>query len=298
MARLAAGLLLADRRDAIGRELFERARAALLPNARGKRVPFQEDFGVEAFIGGAALAVAARQLGEDAIAVELARGLAPLLYLGMGNDTEAGFWLLAASAYGVFGVATPEDVEVEMNGVKQRLPLMRGSSSITLPKADSRVTVRSQVPVLFRLQAHYLDTAGPKSDSPLSVRIDGHLGRATETAALELMIEGTGKQPIGSPVVELELPGLGVLSAEARLQLAASPGVLRVDAPDTTGILRIYLTSLDPQKPRRLPLPIHWLGSGLVHGLGITAYDAERPWRLTTLPTRPLTIQPSPKEDY
>ncbi len=297
MARLAAGLLLADRRDAIGRELYERARAALFPDGYGKRVLFQEDSGVDAFIGAAALAMAARQLGQDGVATELARGLAPLSYLGMGNDTEAGFWLLAASAYGVFGVATPEEVEVEVNGNKQRLPLPRGSAAIALPKPDARVTVRSQVPVLFRLQASYLDTAGAKSDAPLSVRIDGHLGRATETAALELMVEASGKQPIGSPVIELELPGLGALSHAARLQLAASSGVLRVDAQAAAGIVRIYLTSLDPQKPRRLPLPIHWLGSGLVSGLAITAYDAERPWRLTTLPARPLAIEPPLRED-
>ena len=88
------------------------------------------------------------------------------------------------------------------------------------------------------------------------------------------------------------------LSDEARARLAAAPGVLRVDAPDLAGVVRIYLAPLDPQKPRRLPLPIHWLGAGQVSGLAITAYDAEKPWRLTTLPARQLAIQPATKESW
>ena len=130
MARLAAGLLLSDRRDAIGRELFERARATLRADAQGGRILPQEDSAVDAWIGTAALAVAARQLGEDAIAEELARGIARHLYLGLGNDAEASFWLLAASAYGVFGVATPEDVEVAVDGKKHRLKLTQGSAAL------------------------------------------------------------------------------------------------------------------------------------------------------------------------
>lgn len=290
MARLAAGLLLSDRRDAIGRELFERARATMQAD--------REEGAVDAWIGTAALAVAARQLGEDALATELAHALAPRLYLGMRDDAEASFWLLAASAYGVFGAATPDEVEVRVDGLTRRLKLTGGSATLKLPTPGAQVTVSSELPVLLRLAACFRQAAAASSAAPLSVRIDGHVGHAAETAALELTVEGSGKQPIARPVIELELPGLGTLSDEARARLAAAPGLLRVDAPDLAGVVRIYLAPLDPQKPRRLPLPIHWLGAGQVSGLAITAYDADQPWRLTTLPARQLAIQPATKESW
>ena len=167
-----------------------------------------------------------------------------------------------------------------------------------LPSANARVTVSSPVPVLFRLEANFRYPAGVQSEAPLSVRIDGHVGHAAETAALELTVEGLGKQPIARPVLELELPGLGVLSEEARARLAAAPGVERVEAPDRSGIVRIHLTALDPHKPQRLPLPIHWLGAGRVNGLAITAYNADQPGRLTTLPARQLEILPATQESW
>jgi hypothetical protein len=298
MARLSAGLLLADRRDAIGRELFDRARAALVADGYGGRMLPAEESALDAWIGTAALAVAARQLGEDAIAEELGRALAPRLYLGMGENVDAGFWLLAASVYGVFGVATPDAVEVSIDGVKRRLQLTGGPAVLKLPAADARVTVSSPIPVLFRLEAYYRHPPGAESAAPLSVRIEGHVGHATETASLELTAEGSGKQPIAHPVIEIELPGLGVLEEEARSRLAASPGVARVDAPDARGVLRIYLTALEPQKPRRLPLPIHWQGAGSVSGLATTAYNADEPWRLTTLPARKIEIEPLASEKW
>lgn len=310
MARLAAGLLLSDRRDAIGRELFNRARAVLVPDGRGGRVLLNEESAIDAWIGTAALAVAARQLGEDRIAEELARGIAPRLFLGMrlgpgsgldagmDSDVEAGFWLLAASAYGVFGSTTPEDVEVELDGAKRRLKLTSGSAALKLPAPDTRVKVTSPLPVLLRLEAQFRQTAAARSEGWLAVRIDGHVGHATETAALELTVEGTGKQTLARPVLEIELPGIGALSEEARARLLATSGVARVEAPDPAGILRIYLTALDPQKPRRLPLPIQWLGAGQVTGLAITAYNADLPWYMTTLPARQLEIKPAPRESW
>lgn len=310
MARLAAGLLLSDRRDAIGRELFNRARAALVADGHGGRVLLNEESALDAWIGSAALAVAARQLGEDGVAEELARGIAPRLFLGMrmgmgaspeahmDSDVEAGFWLLAASAYGAFGAVTPEEVEVEVAGARHRLKLTQGSAALKLPTADARVRVRSTLPVLLRLEAHFRQSAAARSGAPLTVRIDGHVGHAAETAALELTIEGTGKQRLTRPVIELEVPGIGGLSEEALARLLSTPGVVRIEAPDPSGILRIYLTALDPHQPRRLPLPIQWQGSGRVRGLALTAYNADQPWLMTTLPARPIEIQPAPRESW
>lgn len=298
MARLAAGLLLSDRRDAIGRELFERARAALRASGYGGRILLNPESAVDAWIGTTALAVAARQLGEDALATELAWAIAPRLYLGMRDDPEASFWLLAASAHGVFGATTTDEVEVSVAGVKHRLKLTRGSAALKLAAADAEVTVSSQQPVVLRLEALVQHAAAVKSEAELAVRIEGHVGHAAETAALELTVEGTGAQTIARPVLELELPGLAVLSEEGRARLAATSGVARVDPADQAGVVRIHLAPLDPQKPRRLPLPIYWLGAGRASGLAVTAYSVDEPWRLTVLPARQLSIEPPVKESW
>jgi hypothetical protein len=158
--------------------------------------------------------------------------------------------------------------------------------------------VHSPLPVLLRLEAHYLHPVALTNGAPMTVRIEGHVGHAAETAALELTVEDTGKQPLARPVIELALPGLGILSEDGRARLAASPGVIQVDAPDLAGVVRVHLGSLDPRVPRRLPLPIRWLGAGQVRGLAVTAYSAEQPWNMTTLPARTLEIKPPAKESW
>jgi hypothetical protein len=300
MARLAAGLLLADRRDVPGRELFNRARAALIDGAHGGKVlPGEEGRAVDGWIGALALALAARQLGEDALAGQLARGVAPRLYLGLGSDAEAGFWLLAASVYGVFGVHGPRAVEVELDGKRRRLALRRGVASLALPGRSVRVSLGSSRPVLARLEARYVRPVRKASAAPLTARIQGHAGSVGDTAALELLVENrSGESTVARPVVEVMLPAAAGLSAAAISGMESDAGVERIERPDPQGLLRIHLTPLGPKEQLRLPLPVRWIGAGRVRGLSTAAYDADRPWRISSTPSRLIELRARPKETW
>jgi hypothetical protein len=302
MARLAAGLLLLDRSDAAGQKLFASARAALTRGPHGGRVlggPAGQ--GLEAWIGTTALTIAARQLGEDALAAELAAGIAPRLYLGLGG-AEPGFWLLAASVHGAFGSAGPRAVELESDGAApRRLELGEGGVG-TLSLAGGRgrrvVVVRSLDgrPVLARLEARYLRPVAPAKAAPLSARLEGHVGHVGETAALELTVASESAKSVERPVLEVLLPGAARLDEPARRSLARAAAVLRVEPPDLQGLLRIHLRPLEPRQQHRLPLPVRWIGGGRCRGLSLAVFDADRPWQVSSVPARSLHLAPPPEE--
>ncbi|MCK5795715.1 MAG: hypothetical protein KAI47_00915, partial [Deltaproteobacteria bacterium] len=299
MARLAAGLLLTDRRDVPGRELFNRGRAALVAGKHGgKMLPGDGGRAVDGWIGTLALALAARQLGEGALARELARGVAPRLYLGQGSDIEAGFWLLAASVYGVFGVHGPRAVEVEVNGKLHRLKLHRGVASLRLPKRRVRVSLKSSRPVLVRLEARYVRPVATTDEAVVSARIEGHAGAVGDTAALEAVVKNASHTAVARPVVEIMLPASARLSASAVSSMAHATGVDRIERPDARGLLRIHLTSLEAKQELRLPLPVRWIGAGKVRGLSTIAYDADKPWRISSRPSRAIDLKARPKETW
>ena len=316
MAQLAAGLLLLDRRDAAGRQFFNAARGALVSGRHGGQVlGGAAGKGREAWIGTVALAIAARQIGEHALAVKLAAGTAPRLYLGL-EGVEAAFWMLAASVHGAFGSASPTAVKVEtadappraesgsQSGVRsgarpwaRDLPLRDGVGSVDLARGVSRVVVRSRDgrPVLARLEARYLRPVVSATAAPLSARIDGYVGHVGETAALEITVESKAEM-VTHPVLEVLLPSAAALDPQALRSMAHAAAVRRIDPPDLQGLLRIHLGSMDPGQRRRLPLPVRWIGGGTVCGLSLAVYDAERPWLISSVPARTLRLAPPPQE--
>ena len=299
MARLAAGLLLADRRDVPGRELFNRGRAALVAGEHGGKVlPGDGGHTMDGWIGTVALALAARQLGEGALARELVRGIVPRLYLGLGGDVEAGFWLLAASVYGVFGVHGPRAVEVQVNGKPQLLTLQNGVATLSLPGRHARVSLHSKRPVLARLEARYVRVVAKTAGAALSARMEGHAGSVGDTAALEVVVENTSAALVARPVVEIMLPAPAALSVAAAASMARTAGVERIERPDSQGLLRIHLTPLKAKQERRLPLPVRWVGAGTFRGLSITVHDADRPWRISSRPSRAVELRVRPKETW
>jgi hypothetical protein len=245
-----------------------------------------------------ALALAARQLGESALAKELARGVAPRLYLGQGSDAEAGFWLLAASVYGVFGVHGPREVEVEVNGKPQRLKLQRGVASLSLPRRRVRVSFKSSRPVLARLEARYVRPVAKTDGAVVFASIEGHAGAVGDTAALEAVVENRSEAAVARPVVEIMLPAPASLSASAVSSMARAAGVKRIERPDAQGLLRIHLTPLEAKQQRRLPLPVRWIGAGKVRGLSTNAYDADKPWHISSRPSRTIVLKARPKETW
>jgi hypothetical protein len=299
MARMAAGLLLADRRDVPGRELFNRARAALIKGEHGGKVlAGEDDRALDGWIGTVALAIAARQLGEDALADQLTRGLAPRLYLGMEGGFEAGFWLLAASAYGVFGIDGPSAVALKVNGGSKQLDLEQGVATLVLPDGKVKVDLDSSAPVVARLEARYVRPVAEAKHAPLSGAIEGHVGHVGDTAALEVTVRSRSKEVVARPVLEIMLPSAAVLPKSAQSALSAADGVAAVEPPDGQGLLRIYLTPLDPLQQRRLPLPLRWIGRGRVEGLSIVLFDADQPWMISSTPSRTTELSARPEESW
>ncbi|MCZ7686325.1 MAG: hypothetical protein M5U28_49190 [Sandaracinaceae bacterium] len=124
MARMAAALLLVDRRDAPGLALLERARAAIARDAHGRAwVPGDSERPGDGWIGTLALAIAARQAGEDALADELASAASTRAYLASRTGVDGAFWAIAASVYGAFGVDGPERVSLVLNGERRAVDL-------------------------------------------------------------------------------------------------------------------------------------------------------------------------------
>ncbi|MCC7536186.1 MAG: hypothetical protein IT379_08230 [Deltaproteobacteria bacterium] len=285
LARFAAGLLLADRRDRVGRELYRLATVALVDGAGGtRRLPSDRRHDDDGVASTAALAIAARQIGDGALADALSAALAPQIYLAMRDDRDTSFWMLAASAMGAFGGVRPAHVTVQIDGRSRRAVLgASGVAVIPVGGATHVVTVASVTPVIARLEARHLRPVPTRTDGPLRVRLEGHVGHAFETSALELVVESESDDPIGRPVVELTLPSAALFDQDARSALAAVAGVARVTPPDPAGVLRIVLAPLRPRRLLRIPLALRWLASGRTHGLSVAAYDDTRPWRRTTL---------------
>lgn len=290
MARVAAALLLADRADAAGRALAERASAALETDPDGRRfLPAGERPG-DALVGTLALAVAARQAGDDDLADELARAAATRLHLVPRLGGDAIFWALAASVYGAFGVVEPTSVRVAVDGRERRVRL-RGGAATVPARPGSTVVVTSERPAWVRAESRYLLPIRRTVAGPLSVRLEGDVGRLGRRAGLELVVEATGGDPVPAPVVEVQLPGAARLDDRARATLSRSDAVARVSPPDGAGVVRVHLAPLAGGGAHRVPLPLSWIGRGRTLGLSLTAYEASTPWNASVTPGRRLDIE-------
>jgi hypothetical protein len=299
MARLAAGLLLADGEDMPGRQLFHLAQAELVPGDHGGKTLVGENGSqLDAWIGTLALAIAARQLGEEEILAELVQSIAPRSYLGMQGEVEPAFWLLAASAYGVFGIEDASSGTATLAGKTHKLKFVDGIATMALPRQSSKVVLHSASPVLARVEARYVRPLGPASDSPLSAKIGGELGHSGDSAALEVTVHNASSEAIARPIVELILPSAALLSTQGLATIAAIAGVDFVDEPDGAGLLRMHLHELGPKQDRRISLPIQWIGEGKVRGLAVSVYDANEPWQISSTAGRSMMLVPAPEENW
>ena len=89
-----------------------------------------------------------------------------------------------------------------------------------------------------------------------------------------------------------------MLPASAISGMALTAGVKRIQRPDAQGLLRIQLTPLGPGQKLRLPIPVRWIGAGKVRGLSITVYDADSPWRISSMPSRTVELSTRPEETW
>ncbi|MFO0684781.1 MAG: hypothetical protein U0234_22180 [Sandaracinus sp.] len=279
LAEMAAALLLVDRDDVVARALFERARAAASPtDGLGPDVH-------DALAGTLALVVAARQLGEDALADELARGVIGRLYLAPRLGAETVFWALAASTFGALGADAAGPVTVDVGGATRELSLAEGPAVLDDLPADASVRVHAGAPVVVRGELRALSSYRPADGLPIDVRIEGDVGVLGERASLELVVESTTDEVLSDLVVELALPASAALDATARDAMASAAGG-SVGEPDAAGVLRLRISELRGRTMRRIPLPWRWRATGASRGLGITVFSAAQPWTLTTRPDR------------
>lgn len=294
MARMAAGLLLADRRDAAGTALLEGVVTRLEEDDYGRRwVPGRPERAGDEWIGTLALAIAARQAGRDALADELARTVSSRLDRAARLDVEGAFWAAAASVYAVFGVDGPERVRVTIDGQSEPVSLEDGHAEVRLP-ASADVTVEADAPVVATAEERYLVERAERTDAPLSVRIEGTPGRAGQRTGYELVVENPTEADVGAPRIELGLPGAARCDDACRHAMERADEVRHVAEPDLAGVLRIDLAPVPARSERRVPLTFDWIASGRTRGLSVTAYHVARPSELFVAPARTLTVEEAP----
>jgi hypothetical protein len=319
MARGAAALLLVDRRDTRGRAMLAVASEHLLRGFRGGLVadlrPLPDDdeerdegeaapapppdprSGAEQIVATAALAIAASQSGDDALARRLGQGLAARAHTALSLGGEPLFWFLAARAYGVFGHGDAPSVTVSVGGERQPVALEGGVAVVPfeLPRPGRTLDVEvstagGDVTPLVRAEASYVRPHEAATAAPLRASIGGDEGYAGERAALELTVRNAGAATVARPTVLLSLPAGAELDRRAVAAIERASGVVAVRAPDRRGVVEIALSPLEPRAEQTLPLPLRWLAAGHVAGLGVAAFDAERSFDLSVTPPRELDL--------
>ncbi len=307
MARVAAGLLLTNADDGPGRALYRSAVESLVTNEHGERVVPGDPMRVgDGWIGTLALALAARQVGDDAVADALARAASRELHLLSRTDAEGPFWLLAASVFGAFGsdsraeAASDATVPVEISGARRELTRAELRARIDVA-SDAAIALSGGDPVVVALESRALRELADRHDAGFDARVEGvlgdtaRLGESGARSALELVITA-GPSDVVRPVIEIEIPALASLDVVARGALSRSQAVAHVSEPDRGGVVRLTLAPLRAETTVRVPLVVAWLGAGRVRGLGVVAYDATSPTRMTTHAARVIELGAHPND--
>jgi len=300
LARAAAALLLADPRDAYGRAMVDRVRAHLARVERGGRaaqvvVPSAgRDQPLERLIASLALSVAARQLGETALAEDLFRAASLDDHIVLRAGGEALFWWLAAGAFGVLtppsdGPAPADAVTVVVDGRTLTATLEQGFAVVPLEGAGPRpsLSIRAEGPIVVRAESLSFSPFEERSDAPMTLSIAGEPGDARHVASLELTVHANAE--LRSPVLPVQLPA-GVAADDALLGAIRSSGGVSDVELRTPGLLRVRLVGLASGTDLRIPLPLAWQVRGTVRGLAVVGWESSDPARMTVLPQRTFTI--------
>lgn len=301
LARGAAALLLADRRDIRGRTMFALARRQLEPGFRGGLVVSldEESAGgvtgrasADQVVSTAALAIAAHQTGDNELARQLGQGLAARAHVATALGGETLFWFLAARAFGVFGTADSLEVTVEQGDTRRAVQI--GSESVSIPldlprpgrEAELRISYagRQEAIPLAHTVATYVRPVRSASEGPLRATLEGDVGFAGERSAYVITLSNESEDVVDRSVLLVTLPAGARLDDTAINALSRTAGVANVDEADRRGVVRIELGSVFPETQRRLPLPVVWTAAGRQRGLGLAAFPEDRAWEISVTP--------------
>jgi hypothetical protein len=299
LARASAALLLVDPRDAYGRAMFERASARVAEvGGAGGRVLRPSDAragGLEEISGTLALAIAAHQLGDDALAQSLAVGALDRDHVITRVGGEPLFWLLAAASYGVLGAGDVEGLEVVVDGTTARPDMDGGVAIVAIPDAraghGSGVSVRrtgGAAPIVRAEVVLGRPFRSARGDA-VDLELAGDPGSAGGVAALELSVV-MRRAVRGGIVLDIQLPP-GVEADEALLQRFGEGGLGSAVAREP-GFVRATMAAAGEGVTAVVSLPLRWTVSGDLTGLGVVAYPADDPSQMTVLAPRTLTIAP------
>lgn len=284
MARASAALLLADEGDASGRALFVAARRAVVDHERGGRwIPGE---GVEDGLAAtAALAIAANIVGEHELRDDLRRALGTRAWLGLLREGDSAFWLIAASSYGALGSG---EAQARVDGTALELDEGVGRHRFTTDD-DVDFDVRGQGLGLARVRVRYDRPISAQQEGPLELSLEGDVGTANSTSALEILVAADADSP--HPELLVQLPPGALLDRASRIRVGRTDIVKRVHAPDREGMVRIQLEPMNAGASARVPLPVRWSGAGETRGLAIVGYDTSEPWATYAIEARDLDLR-------
>mgnify|MGYP002866995736 CR=1 FL=1 len=281
-ARAAAALLLVDAGDGHGRAMVEGLRESDALRAMGLR---GED-AADSFQGTLALALAAHQVGDDALAERMARGAANHAGFAARGRGAALFWWLALDAYGVLGARAPESVTVRVDGERHTVALRDGVGVLDLGEvAMDDVVVESEHPVFARAETLYGRALGARDEGPLAVSLAGRAGAVGAPAGFEVQVVASAE--VGTPVVDIQLPASAIVDALLLRSVQASSAVQRVEAREP-GFLRVHLIPMREGQALTFALPLVRIAASPVRGLGMVAYPATRPAAMSVVAPRTL----------
>lgn len=305
LARAAGALLVADARDGHGRVMVDRALRAVgqdgLVHASENR-PGR----VESVSATLALAIAVHQLGDRPRARALFAAAARQGAIFSTEPSEATFWWVAASSYGVMrhdgeldSAETEsseaesgelESVQISAGASSQAVDLSRGVSSVPLDvDAGDSIRVSSEAPVVFRLESVFGLPFDERQDGPLALAIRGAVGELSGSTGLELVIRAS--EEVSAPIVDIQLPAGPALSERQVASMTAS-GAVESAEMRSSGILRLVLRPLRSGQEIFIPLMHRWMSGSTVTGFGAVAYPAYEPSAMSVISPRRLTPEP------
>ena len=149
--------------------------------------------------------------------------------------------------------------------------------------------------VLARLEVLYDRPFVAATEAPVRLTIDGDVGYAGETSALELNVRNATASAVDRVVLEIQLPAGARFDEAARAALTSRPTVQTLEVR-SAGLVRVVLRRLEGAQTVELPIAVHWLARGRVTGLAVVAYAQDRADQLTVLAPRSLDLRPRPED--